>query len=369
MIAGVAHEVNNPLMAIATMSETRLDDPTLTSEQRTELKHIVRQARRAGRLLSGLLRFVRFDGSGVDTTSLNSVCQDALDLVSYRFGHEEVTLETRMDANLPMAQGDPGRIEQVLVNLFSNALDALQAVDTPRHLTVSSYSEGDHVCLAVEDNGPGVAQDIYPRLFHPFASTKGKKGTGLGLYISRQILRDLNGDLTYQGIERGSRFLVSMPIAVGATEHDLTVSPMGLPHPKLSLEGMRVLLVDDEEAIRRPLARFLATRGAVTIQAADGLEALKALEDHEVDVIMADLRMPRMDGVKMYEELLAKRPDLAARTIFLTGDLTQMKDGPAVSIDPDRVLLKPVKLAEVESRLRDVWMSTSSGPPGLLRSE
>ena len=71
-----------------------------------------------------------------------------------------------------------------------------------------------------------------------------------------------------------------------------------------------------------------------------------------------------MDGVKMYEELLAQRPDLAARTIFLTGDLTQMKDGPAVSIDPDRVLLKPVKLAEVESRLRDVWMSTSSGPPG-----
>jgi signal transduction histidine kinase/CheY-like chemotaxis protein len=362
LIAGVAHEVNNPLMAIATMSETRLDDPSLTAEQRTELNHIVRQARRAGRLLSGLLRFVRFDESGVKTTSVNTVCQDALDLVSYRFGHEEVTLETRMDPSLPMAQGDPGRIEQVLVNLFSNALDALQAVDVPRHLTVSSYSEGDYVCLAVEDNGPGVARDIYQRLFHPFVSTKGKKGTGLGLYISRQILRGLDGDLVYQAVDPGSRFLIRMPIAVDATEHDMMISPMGLAHPKQSLEGMRVLLVDDEESIRRPLARFLAGRGAVAIQAADGIEGLAALEDNEVDVIMADLKMPRMDGVKMYEELLANRPDLAARTIFLTGDLTQMNEGPGVSIDPDRVLIKPVKLAEVESRLRDVWLKTSSDP-------
>ncbi|MEE8061965.1 MAG: hybrid sensor histidine kinase/response regulator [Gemmatimonadales bacterium] len=364
LIAGVAHEVNNPLMAIAAMSETRLDDPTLTTDQRAELKHIVRQARRAGRLLSGLLRFVRSDESGVDTTSLNDVCQDALDLVSYRFGHEEVTLETRMDQQLPMAQGDPGRIEQVLVNLFSNALDALQAVDPPRRLTVSSYTEGTCVYVAVEDNGPGVPRDISRRLFHPFTSTKGKQGTGLGLYISRQILRDLDGDLVHQDIQQGSRFIVSMPIAIGPTEQDLTVSPIGLAHPRQSLEGMRVLLVDDEDSIRRPLSRFLAGRGATVIQAADGFEALKALEESEVDVILADLRMPRMDGVKMYGELLTRWPDLATRTIFLTGDLTQMKERPGTSIDPDRVLIKPVKLAEVESRLRDVWLSAPSDPPG-----
>ena len=364
LIAGVAHEVNNPLMAIATMSETRLSDPTLSTEQQTELKHIVRQARRAGRLLSGLLRFVRFDESGVDTTNLNAVCQDALNLVSYRFGHEEVTLETRMDSKVPIGQGDPGRIEQVLVNLFSNALDALQAVDPPRRLEVSSYIDGTSVCVAVEDNGPGVPEDICKRLFHPFATTKGKGGTGLGLYISRQILRDLDGDLVHQDTERGSRFILSMPVALGGLTREATVSPIGLPHPTQSLAGLRVLLVDDEDAIRLPLARFLAGRGATTIEAADGIEALKALDTHQVDIILADLRMPRMDGVKLYGELLNRNPDLAERTIFLTGDLAQMKEGPAARINPDRVLLKPVKLSEVEDRLRDVWSQASTDKPG-----
>lgn len=168
----------------------------------------------------------------------------------------------------------------------------------------------------------------------------------------------------HQDIQQGSRFIVSMPIAIGASEQDLTLSPTGLAHPRQSLDGMRVLLVDDEDSIRRPLSRFLAGRGATVIQAADGFEALKALEENEVDVILADLRMPRMDGVKMYGEVLTRWPDLATRTIFLTGDLTQMKERPGTSIDPDRVLIKPVKLAEVESRLRDVWLSAPSDPPG-----
>ncbi len=203
LIAGVAHEVNNPLMAIAAMGETRLEDPALPPEQRAELRHIVRQARRAGRLLSGLLRFVRVDSSGLDSADLNRVCRDAVDLVSYRFGHEDITLDARYAVDLPYAKGDPARIEQVVVNLMSNALDALQYVDSPRLVTINTYALDDQVCLAIEDNGPGVSAELQPSLFHPFTSTKGKEGTGLGLYISRQIVRDLAGDLVFEAVGQG----------------------------------------------------------------------------------------------------------------------------------------------------------------------
>jgi len=363
LIAGVAHEVNNPLMAIAAMGETRLEDPGLPTEQRAELRHIVRQARRAGRLLSGLLRFVRADSSGLDSADLNGVCRDAVDLVSYRFGHEDITLDARYAVDLPSAKGNPARIEQVVVNLISNALDALQFVDSPRQITMTTYALDDCVCLAVEDNGPGIPEEVQPRLFHPFASTKGNKGTGLGLYISRQIVRDLDGDLIFEQVGHGARFVVSLPMSADAVQHPVTQSPPQ-PLPRVAtLTGLRVLVVDDEDGIRIPLAKFLTRRGARAIQAADGVEALDKLEHHEVDAILADLKMPRMDGVTLYRALQETRPDLANRVIFLTGDLAQMEEGPEADFDPGRVLIKPVKLADVEQCLQQFCAEPSADSP------
>lgn len=363
LIAGVAHEVNNPLMAIAAMGETRLEDPALPPEQRAELRHIVRQARRAGRLLSGLLRFVRADSSGLSSADLNGVCRDAVDLVSYRFGHEDITLDARYAVDLPCAQGDPARIEQVVVNLISNALDALQYVDSPRLVTINTYALEDRVYLAIEDNGPGIPAELQPSLFHPFTSTKGKEGTGLGLYISRQIVRDLDGDLVFEPVGQGARFVVSLPVSPDAVEHQVTQSP-AQPLPRAAtLKGLRVLLVDDEDGIRVPLAKFLTRRGAYTVQAVDGVDALDKLEHHEVDAILADLKMPRMNGAALYRTLLENRPELAGRVIFLTGDLAQMKEGPGADFDPRRVLIKPVKLAEVEQCLRQFCAAPPADSP------
>jgi signal transduction histidine kinase len=363
LIAGVAHEVNNPLMAIAAMGETRLEDPGLPTEQRAELRHIVRQARRAGRLLSGLLRFVRADSSGLESADLNGVCRDAVDLVSYRFGHEDIALDTRYAVDLPSAEGNPARIEQVVVNLISNALDALQFVDSPRQITMTTYALDGRVCLAVEDNGPGIPEEVQPRLFHPFASTKGNKGTGLGLYISRQIVRDLDGDLIFEQVGHGARFVVSLPVSAEAVQHPVAQSPPQ-PLPRVAtLTGLRVLVVDDEDGIRIPLAKFLTRRGADAIQAADGVEALDKLEHHQVDAILADLKMPRMDGVALYRALQETRPDLANRVIFLTGDLAQMEEGSEADFDPGRVLIKPVKLADVEQRLQQVCSEPPADAP------
>ena len=361
LLAGVAHEVNNPLMAIAAHAENRLADPAVEGEPRSEMTQILRQARRATKLLRGLLRFVRATEREVSSVNLNDVVRGALDLVSYRFGVDEISVGGHLDASLPAVQGDAIKLEQVVVNLLSNAIDALRAVKPPRHLSVDTWSQDGRVSVAVGDNGRGVAPDIVPRLFRPFATTKGRRGTGLGLYISRQVAREAGGDLTLgspPGAGGGARFVLSLPIGpapptpapAAAPPGANSVAGPGAPRAG-SLVGVRVLIVEDEEAVRRPMARYLARRGAEVDEAGDGVEGLARLLAQPANVILADLRMPRMGGVELYARLEEERPELAARVLFLSGDVSQLAEPGNTPVPRERVLVKPVELAELERRI------------------
>jgi len=365
LLAGVAHEVNNPLMAIAAHAENRLADPAFEGEQRSEMTQILRQARRATKLLRGLLRFVRASEREVTNVNLNDVVRGALDLVSYRFGVDEVTVGGRLDASLPPVLGDAIKLEQVAVNLLSNAIDALRGVTPPRQLTVDTWVQDGNVSVAVGDNGKGVAPEIAQRLFRPFATTKGRRGTGLGLYTSRQIAREAGGDLTLTSPPGfGARFVLSLPIAApSAPSTDAAPAPAPAPAPaqaplapnvppaRGSLAGLRVLIVEDEEAVRRPMVRYLTRRGAEVDEAADGVEGLARLRAQPANVILADLRMPRMGGVELYAQLEEERPELAQRVLFLSGDVSQLAEPGNTPVPRERVLVKPVELAELERRI------------------
>src|SRR2546425_1459604 len=359
LLGGVAHEVNNPLMAIASHAELRLADGNLPAEQRNEMQSILRQAQRAAKLLRGLLRFVRAGGERTAAVNMKDVVRSAIDLVSYRFTIDEISIEGRLDPELPTVVGDANRLEQVIVNLLSNALDALRSVKPPRRLIVDSFIDdtGGRVCVTVTDNGPGVAAEIAPRLFRPFASTKGVRGTGLGLYISRQLVREAEGELDvvkHAEPGGGARFLVWLPSA----REPVPTAPAAASQPapasaaQGTLAGIRVLLVDDEELIRRPMSRFLGKRGAEIKEASDGLAALERLaEGFEPHVILADLRMPKMDGAELYQHLQQQRPPLAERVLFLSGDITHLAGRGLAEVPRDRVLVKPVELAELEQRI------------------
>src|SRR2546421_12017067 len=277
LLAGVAHEVNNPLMAIAAHAENRLADPTLAEEPRSEMSQILRQARRAAKLLRGLLRFVHATEREVTRVNLNDVVRGALDLVSYRFGVDEITVGGRLDPNLPPVEGDAIKLEQVVVNLLANAIDALRRIKPPRELTVDTWAADASVFVAVGDNGEGVAPDIAARLFRPFATTKGHRGTRLGLYISRQIARGGGGECVLAPAPpRGARFSLSLPLAPATSPAVVPVAPAGPAVPQAeaggrahgapggggggSLAGVHVLLIQGEEGVRRPMGRFLARR-------------------------------------------------------------------------------------------------------------
>ncbi|PYP56114.1 MAG: hypothetical protein DMD40_11855 [Gemmatimonadetes bacterium] len=360
LLGGVAHEVNNPLMAIASHAELRLADGNLPAEQRNEMQSILRQAQRAAKLLRGLLRFVRAGEKRTAAVNMNDVVRSALDLVSYRFTIDEISIGGRLNPELPTVVGDANRLEQVIINLLSNALDALRSVKPPRHLNVDSFIDdtGSRVCVTVSDNGPGVAAEIAQRLFRPFASTKGIRGTGLGLYISRQLVREAEGELDLvQRAESGggAKFMVWLPTIQQAVPTAPAAAPQASPVPTAppkSLAGVRVLLVDDEELIRRPMGRFLSKRGAEIREAGDGQAALERLQEgFDPHVILADLRMPRMDGAEFYERLQQERPALAERLLFLSGDITHLASRGLAEVPRDRVFVKPVELAELERRI------------------
>lgn len=357
LMAGVAHEVNNPLMAISAITQQRLEDNDLRPDDRQDLTQILRQSRRAGKLLSGLLRFARSGNEPrAETANVGKVLGEAIDLVSYQFGVAEITLQADIAPDLPRVVGDPARLEQVFVNLLSNAIHAVRQVAPPRTIAIASGRDAEGVWLTLADNGPGIPPPVHRRLFRPFVTTKGRQGTGLGLYISRQILRDAGGEVEAENTaDGGALFRIRLRTA---EVPDWLTTPRDQVRESAptSLSGVHILVVDDEVALRRPIARFLQRRGAQVLEASDGLEALERIgEVHgRLDVLLADLRMPRMDGVALHAELRRRYPVLADRVVFLSGDLSHLTVEGEEPISADRILLKPVSLEEVEARLLQV---------------
>ncbi|HXE56821.1 MAG TPA: ATP-binding protein [Gemmatimonadales bacterium] len=355
LLAGVAHEVNNPLMAIVALSGNRATDPELAPELRAEMQQILRQGQRAGKLVAGLLRFVRSGDRHAGRVDVNRSLRDALDLVAYQFRVDEITLESRMEEDLPPIWGDALRLEQVCVNLLSNAIDALRQVRPPRRLLVATWAEAGRVMLRVADNGPGIPAAIAGRLFHPFVTSKGAQGTGLGLYISRQIVREMGGTLELESRPgQPASFLVSLP---AAQREDLAGDGPAVEPDRPAargLAGVRVLLVEDEEPLRRPMVKYLRRCGATVHEASDGLDALARLDALPVDVIVADLRMPRMDGVALHRALRQSHPALARRLLILSGDLSQLSAADGEALPRDRLLVKPITLEELGANVARV---------------
>lgn len=397
LLADVAHEVNNPLMAILGTAEASLASSELRAETRADLELVRDQARRAGQLLSGLLRFVRVGDEPAEVVTLSTVVSRAIDLVAYQFPLHSIECTTNYAPDTAPVRTAATRLEQVLVNLLTNAVHAMATISGPRKIEVRVWQNGSWSCISVRDTGPGVSDAIRDRLFQPFSTTKGNRGTGLGLYICRRIAREAGGDLTYSAADPGAQFLLALPscdpvptpaptpvptptplpvqtpvstpvpvpvvaapTVIGAPRVEIPrTEPVRAETPRSeatttgSLAGVKILLVDDEEGVRTAIARYLRRSGALVREAIHGRDALTQIDEERPDVVLLDLRMPVMDGYAFMEEVREARAWLEPRVLVLSGDLAAGHSG-NTPVPPARMMAKPVVLQDLVKRLKDV---------------
>ncbi len=319
LLAGVAHEINNPLSVVIGRA-IMLEEEAVDDRQRERLGKLREAAERCAKVSKTFLAMARQSPSVREAMVLNKAVISALDLVSYQLRSGGVAVRLELADHLPKVVADMDQMVQVFVNLFVNAEHALRTSDE-RMLTVTTGVEdgGDTVFAEVRDSGPGIKPDVLPRIFEPFFTTKpAGLGTGLGLAVSFGMVAAHGGllEAVAQGDRRGACFRMKLPVSFELNETAAAVAQAESPAP-----GKHVLVVDDEPEIVSLLRDILERAGHKVDEAEHGLEALARVGDTTYDAIFCDLRMPGLDGPGLRRQLLARHPIYRERMIFVTGDL------------------------------------------------
>lgn len=350
LVAGVAHEVNNPLSSISAFAQLLLRESTLSASQRESIDVIRTETTRASQVVKDLLAFARRSEPQRAPLDVNGVVARTVRMRQYQFGEASVRVEMDLAHDLPSVMGDARQLQQVCLNLLTNAVQAMSSRGGG-DLRVSSYCIDGAVRLEVSDSGVGIAPAVRAHIFEPFFTTKKEgEGTGLGLSVSYGIITAHGGtiEVTETGAT-GTVFRVTLPsVSSPASDADGLgeIAPFTLRSP---LAGIRLLFVDDEASLRSGMEAFGAMRGFSVVVAADGASALEAARTRGVDAVVCDLRMPGMDGYAFHEQLRVERPGLAARTVFITGDVLTSASRGSVSRQP--VLTKPFSFDRIEDAL------------------
>ena len=379
LLAGVAHELNNPLATILLQTDLLRGDPspTLLADGITE---IAQAAARCERLVRQFLTLARQHTPERTMVDLQTLITDTMEMLMPSLRVENIAVDLRLAADLPCLWADPHQLQQVLVNLVTNAQQALSQVSLPRQLTLTTQvnSTDTQVKLEVTDTGPGIPPDIRARIFDPFFTTKPPGvGTGLGLSLCQGIIESHGGTIgVISTPERGTTFWIKLPVMAVATSTEAPPDQAAAPS---SLPRLTILLVDDEISIANALGRLLRRDGHTVETAANGRQALAKLQERTYDLILSDWRMPELDGPGLYQALAQQYPHLCQRTIVFTGD-TMSPEVYAFFAEHDVVrLTKPVTMTAVRRAIaqtlhaleQDIghWQVPSAGKVPRLRKE
>ncbi len=362
LVAGVAHEVNNPLGSISAFAQLMLREEGLSPDQRESLEIIHSETLRASHVVKDLLAFARRSAPRRESVDLTQVVERALRLRGYQLASHGVQTVLDLPGGLPQVVGDSRQLQQVVLNLVTNAL---QAMPDGGELRLIASGDADRVTLQITDTGGGIPESVRPHIFEPFFTTKPEgEGTGLGLSVSYGIVAAHGGTLALaDSTVSGTTFQITLP----SEKRTQVTAEKGAEGAgtviRSPLQGLRLLFVDDEASLRHGMESFGRLRGIFVVTASNGRQALELLERASFDAVVCDLRMPAMDGMAFYEALSAKRPGLAARTVFVTGDMI----GGSVSWGRNArpiTLTKPFTFDQLEDA---VWAVLRSVPASTTR--
>lgn len=388
--ASVAHDINNPLAymhsnlallsdyfdpirrAIHLAQESPLctaEDATLFADIDAELSEIIEDTLEGCRRIRDILRelhdFSRVDGGGKVRIDVNKAVETSLRVVKNLIKHR-AGLVRDFAPDIPPTYGNFGRLSQVLLNLLSNAAYAFAVPDIERNqIRVSTSVKDDQITISVSDNGPGIPEDTLPHIFEPFFTTRRETGgTGLGLAIARENVEALDGELAVQStVGVGSTFTVVLPAKPPSRPWS------GPPeHKALGRAGScKLLVVDDEPALLRSIKRVLEP-GYHVMLASSPTAALELATLHDFALVLCDVMIPEMDGLRFRDALVRVRPELGRRLVFMTGGTFTTEEELELARSGRPVLHKPIE-PEVLIRVvaNVVSMSDDGIPPDSSR--
>ncbi len=353
MIAGTAHELNNPLSSV--LGNVQLMRATAANRDEKlsrRLELLEREAERCQRIVQNLLAFARQRRPQREPLSFNQVVQSVLALMDYQLRTSGVNVSSQLDRELPSLEGDMHQLQQVLVNLLTNAQQAIrQQADQGEILVVTRPAEADGIVLEVHDSGPGISEEIRSRIFDPFFTTKEEgKGTGLGLSIVYGIVASHGGEIEARSSARGGAcFRVFLPLGGDANGAAGEAGTVHVPRP--SRPG-RVLVVDDEQPLAQMICEALGRDGHDAVAVGDGHAALERLAEEEYDLIVSDVKMPGMDARRLVAELGRRHPGISKRVLLTSGDTVSGEPEAFAGAEGLELLHKPFDLDDLIHRVR-----------------
>ncbi|HZO43168.1 MAG TPA: response regulator [Methylomirabilota bacterium] len=320
LLAGVAHELNSPLSVIlgqvGLFSQTGVDP-----KARARVKDIGEAAERCVRIVRSFLTMARRHPPERGHVSLNHLLREAVELLSFELRIASIEIVYDLERDLPLVWADGHQLKQVIVNLVTNARQAVQDSAPPRQLRLATRYDERHSSVGIEvaDSGPGIPAELRARVFEPFFTTKPDgEGTGLGLALARGMVEGHGGTIEIESTPgEGARFIISLPL--GAPPESQEES--GELQAAGPVVGKSILVVDDEPAVASLLAEALSRDGYKVDMAANGAVALRMLGARDYDLIISDSGMPELNGRELYREIERREPRLSRRFVFVTGDI------------------------------------------------
>ena len=360
MLAGVAHELNNPLTAILGVTEMLRDSGDLQENTKRQLELTHRQARRAARIVQNLLEFSRPAAPQKRPVDVNSLIERTLQLQDHSLRRNNVHVDFQPQSDLPMVIGDANQLIQVFLNLISNAEYAIREVRETGRVQIRIGRIGGHISVTVQDDGVGVSPEALPKIFDPFYTTKRPGGgTGLGLSICMSIVREHGGTIDVETLPAGgTAFTVYLPVAPPGSSD----TPQGAGTLLVEagtqlgdiLKGRSILVLDDEESIRTLLEEGLSAHGMRVDCAANSQEAMELVTNRPYDLALCDVHLSGggqgPSGREAAIQIVASsRSAIKPEVVFMTGDLVEDEGGSSHI----HQLQKPFRISDVLSALRE----------------
>ncbi len=360
LLAGVAHELNNPLAVI--VGQMGLLRQTVREAPVAERLDKVAQATdRCARIVKNFLALAYPHAAERRRVGLNQIVQEAVDLLAYELRVDTVEVRLDLAPDLPVLWADPHQLQQVVVNLVTNAHQVMREISRARRLTLTTRFQPTtaRVALEVADTGPGIPEEIRSRIFEPFFTTKPPgRGTGLGLSLCQGIIEGHGGTIDVEStVGQGTVFRIELPVEESVASKPEIREAEALPR----IRGKTILVVDDEAGVTAVLVELLSYDAHHVETAANGSLALAKLDERTYDLILSDIRMPELDGPAFYREVARRHPKLSRRIIFISGDSVSPETRDFLAETGAPSLDKPFVLEEVRQIVQQILLA----PPTL----